>query len=262
MTRADAMIAPAPPDWVGTLYDDLIADMMLRRDDVGLDVDFLIRTLGLRPGMRVLDQGCGVGALAIPLARRGMDVTGVDQATGYIAEARAAAAHAGVTARFDCADAAGHVPPMPVHGAFNWWTSWGHADEDAGNLALLRAAHDALLPNGMFAIDTMNVCGVLHGFIADTAFDRDVPHRGGRVTLRRTSRIDAAAGLLHKLWTYTLPDGRRVDRASSMRLYMPWQVAAMLAAAGFTDIRLTGSMAGEPLAVDSPRLIAVARRPS
>jgi hypothetical protein len=36
----------------------------------------------------------------------------------------------------------------------------------------------------------------------------------------------------------------------------------MLRAVGFTDVELLGSTAGEPLALDSPRLIALARRPS
>ena len=39
------------------------------------EVDFLVRTLGLEPGMRVLDVGCGPGRHAIALAKRGIGVT-------------------------------------------------------------------------------------------------------------------------------------------------------------------------------------------
>ena len=79
--------------------------------------------------------------------------------------------------------------------------------------------------------------------------------------LRRLSRVDLTTGELLKTWVYSLPDGRQVRRPSAMRLYPAWQVAALLQAAGFADIRLLGSMDGEPLTLDSPRLIAVARRP-
>lgn len=51
-------------------------------------------------GPRVLDAGCGTGDLAIWLAGRGHAVTGVDFLAGPIAQARAKAQAAGVTATF------------------------------------------------------------------------------------------------------------------------------------------------------------------
>lgn len=51
---------------------------------------------GFRTG-RVLDFGCGVGRLTIPLARRSTHVTGVDVSPAMMAEARANCARAGVT---------------------------------------------------------------------------------------------------------------------------------------------------------------------
>ena len=189
-----------------------------------------------------------------------MHVVGIDQARGYVAEAQAAAARLGLPARFEVADAQTFVPSPPVDGAFSWWTSWGDAD-DAGNLAMLRRAAEALHPGGRFVLDTMNTCGVLRAFAPEVVTTRAVPRLGGQVELRRLSRIDLTTGELLKTWIYSMPDGRQVRRPSAMRLYPPWQVAALLQAAGFVDIRLLGSMEGEPLALDSQRLIAVARRP-
>lgn len=53
----------------------------------------LIAELGIRPGMRVLDLGCGDGTTALPAAQRGADVLGVDIAANLVAagEARAKA---------------------------------------------------------------------------------------------------------------------------------------------------------------------------
>lgn len=252
--------AEAGGDWVEALYDALLADVLLRRDEVGRELDFLHRALDLRPGMAVLDQGCGVGSLALPLAACGLQVVGIDQASSYVAEARAAAARLGLAARFEVADARTFVPSAPIDAAFSWWTSWGHAD-DAGNLAMLQRVAEALRPGGRFVLDTMNVCGVLRTFAPDVVTTRTVPRLGGEVELRRLSRVDLTTGELLKTWVYTLPDGRQVRRASAMRLYPSWQVAGMLQAAGFAEVRLLGSMDGEPLALDSPRLIAVARRP-
>jgi SAM-dependent methyltransferase len=246
-------------DWVGLLYDDLLADMLLRRDPPEQEVAFLVRELGIGDGVRVLDQGCGIGSLAIPLGRAGAHMVGVDQSAAYVAEAREAAAAAGIAAEFHAADARGFLPGAPVQAAVSWWTSWGHAPDDAGNLAMLRRVAEALVPGGMFALDTMNVAGVLHGFQAETNLVRIVARLRGEVRLQRLSEVDAATGRLLKQWIYHLPDGRVVRHRSAMRLYMPWQVAAMLREAGFGDIRLLGSLEGEPVQIGSRRLIALAR---
>ena len=252
--------AQVEPDWVEALYDELLADVLLRRDEVSRELDFLCQALELRAGMTVFDQGCGVGSLALPLAQRGLHLVGIDQAGAYVGEARATAAQLGLTASFHLADARTFVPSPPVDAAFSWWTSWGHAD-DAGNLAMLQRAAQALKPGGRFVLDGMNVCGVLRDFAPEVVTTRAVARLGGEVELRRLSRVDLPRGELLKTWVYSLPDGRQVRRPSAMRLYPPWQVQALLEAAGFVEVRLLGSMEGEPLALDSPRLIPVARRP-
>jgi len=63
------------------------------------------RTLGITPGERVLDVGCGAGQLSLPAARAGAEVTGVDIASNLIEQARARAVEAGQAIRFDEGDA-------------------------------------------------------------------------------------------------------------------------------------------------------------
>ena len=61
--------------------------------------------LDIKPGMRVLDVACGTGNTAIPEAKKGADVTGVDIASNLIEQARARAEAEGVKAKFDVGDA-------------------------------------------------------------------------------------------------------------------------------------------------------------
>ena len=51
-------------------------------------IDPLLDSATVQRGMRVLDVGCGLGALAAAAAARGAAVTGVDIAEGMLAEAR------------------------------------------------------------------------------------------------------------------------------------------------------------------------------
>jgi SAM-dependent methyltransferase len=68
------------------------------------EVNFLVEALGLVAGMRLLDVGCGPGRHALALARRGLDVTGVDLSPEFVELARAAADAEGLTARFVLGD--------------------------------------------------------------------------------------------------------------------------------------------------------------
>lgn len=66
--------------------------------------DFMARR-DIEPGMRVLDVACGTGNLAIPAARAGAVVTGVDIAPNLIEQARERARREGLDVRFDEGDA-------------------------------------------------------------------------------------------------------------------------------------------------------------
>ena len=65
----------------------------------------LVRRLGLGPGERVLDVACGTGNVALPAARAGATVTGLDFAPNLLAQARERATAAGLAIRFDEGDA-------------------------------------------------------------------------------------------------------------------------------------------------------------
>ncbi len=64
-----------------------------------------VNRLSVVPGMRVLDVACGTGNTAIPAAREGAHVTGVDIAPNLLDQARERASAEGVTASFDEGDA-------------------------------------------------------------------------------------------------------------------------------------------------------------
>ena len=74
----------------------------------GVETKEVLRRAGLKPGMRVLDVGCGVGDVAMAAARMvgpTGSVLGVDRAAQALPAARARAEHAGYTwLRFADAD--------------------------------------------------------------------------------------------------------------------------------------------------------------
>jgi SAM-dependent methyltransferase len=60
----------------------------------------VVEIVGLKPGDKVMDLGCGPGLLAIPFARAGLAVTAVDPEPEMLAAAQAGAHEAGVSIDF------------------------------------------------------------------------------------------------------------------------------------------------------------------
>lgn len=246
-------------DWWAELYDDLVAEIfMARRDprETRRTAWFLIHTLGLDPGSVVFDQCCGIGTLSRPLAENGVRVVGVDQSRAYVERARRDAA--GLSCEFFAADAAAFVSPTPCDAGFNWNTGFGNAD-DGRNREMLHRAFESLKPGGRFALDYQHVPRVLRQFQHTLSYRLPTPD--GEVILLREGVADLAAGELRQRWTFVLPDGTRRERHSLIRLYLPHELARLLAEAGFEVTDFLGGIGGEPLGLDSPRCVVVARRP-
>lgn len=82
--------------WTSTDADYRLADA--QRDKL----DLICRKLELKPGMRLLDVGCGWGALAVHAARGyGVDVAGIPLSAEQADHARKLAAEAGLTAHVE-----------------------------------------------------------------------------------------------------------------------------------------------------------------
>ncbi|WP_084965564.1 class I SAM-dependent methyltransferase [Thermoactinospora rubra] len=68
-------------------------------------IDHMVRVIGPGPGQRVLDVATGTGALALPLARAGADVSGCDLAPALIETAKRLAAQEGLAVDYRVGDA-------------------------------------------------------------------------------------------------------------------------------------------------------------
>lgn len=80
--------------WYHTFFHGLPQDawkVAQTDEQTQLDLELLVDTLGFGPADRLLDVFCGYGRHALPLARMGARVTGVDISLEYIAELQTAA---------------------------------------------------------------------------------------------------------------------------------------------------------------------------
>jgi SAM-dependent methyltransferase len=115
--------------------------------------------LGLEPGGRVLDLGCGPGLLAIAFAERGMAVTAVDPEPAMLDAARQDAAEAGIAvdirqgSSFDLPPGIGPFRLVTMGRAFHWMDRARTAEildglvEEGGGLALFGEDHPRTVEN-------------------------------------------------------------------------------------------------------------------
>src|ERR1700751_2319017 len=59
--------------------------------------EVVVESLEIKPSLRVLDLGCGDGTTAVPLARLGADVVGIDIARNLVEAGNRRAAEAGLS---------------------------------------------------------------------------------------------------------------------------------------------------------------------
>jgi SAM-dependent methyltransferase len=219
------------------------------------EVNGVAEQLGLAPGARLLDLCCGQGRHAVPLARLGLRVTGLDLSRPLLARA-AAAADGGPPVGLVAAD----MRRLPfADGSFdavlNLFHSFGYLEDEAEDERVLAEVARVLAPGGRFLQELANREALVRGW-----HDSDVArHDDGLVVLQerdldlRTSRDQARYTLLH-------PDGRRTTSEVSIRLYTLTELEAMLGRAGLELLAVGGGLDGGPLELDSSFVVTLSGR--
>src|SRR5439155_27257415 len=78
-------------NWWEHFFEGVSVDLWLQAvppEHTEREAEFLARTLAVPPGAELLDVPCGGGRLALALARRGYQITGVDWSPEFLSHAR------------------------------------------------------------------------------------------------------------------------------------------------------------------------------
>ena len=217
-------------------------------------VDFIVETLALEPGARLLDVACGHGRHSNELARRGMSVRGVDASPRSLAIARETAAAEGLDAEFRELDMRELDYDGEFEAAICVFTSFGFFDE-AANQRVLDGVARALRPGGGFLIDVVNGIALPRFFVEHTWKELE-----DGVLFVQQHDYEPLSGRNRTRWTFVRPDGTRSELRHSLRVYTPVELADRLRAAGLEVTGSWGGWDGAELDFESRRLILAAVR--
>ncbi len=248
------MSADGPDHWFEDLADHLGGAYLRYSFTKGTEqeVGFLVEALGLAPGMRVLDVGCGPGRHAHALGRRGVEVHGVDISARFVEVARRDAPPGVTFAREDARDlgfdAEFDAAISLCQGAFGLQGGpAATADADrTGDAPVLAGIARALRPGGRAAVSAFSAYFQVRHLAEGTTFDADAGVAHERTVIKDEQGRDAETDL----WTtcFTPRELRLLARRVGLEPEHVWAVEP-------------GRYARRPPDLDHPEHLLVARRP-
>ena len=208
------------------------------------EVDNLVALLGLEPGMRVLDVGCGPGRHAHELARRGVVVHGVDISQRFVDLASDAAVPGATFERLDARE-------LPFHDDFDVAISLCQ-----GAFGLLGGEQDLDVLTGMAHAVRPGA-----GRVCVSGFSAYFQVR----YLEGTDTFDAATGVNHERTVVKDEHGSDAEFDLWTTCFTPRELRLMAHQAGLLVEGVWSGVAGtyEPIppTIETPELLLVARKP-
>lgn len=207
-------------DRFADVYDDWYAEVT--------DVEATVTTLSaLHPGGRLLELGVGTGRLALPLARAGLRVEGIDASAAMLE--RLAAKDPNGTVMAHLGDMVTDAPAGPFDLVLIAYNSIYNLPSAAAQEDLLHAMAARLSPEGRFVVEATVPA-------EDASASSEVRLRSmsaDRVVLAVTRHDPQSQRLEGQFVEFTEADGVRL-RPWSIRYISPTELDAMAAAAGLT----------------------------
>ena len=191
-----------------SFYAALGAEGLARRTRPDWDEQIVASVLELLPaGARVLDVGCGYGRVALPLARAGHAVEGLDLAGNLIEAARAAAAAEGLTVGFTVGSMTSlPYPSSSFDAVVCLWSAFHELLEEEAQTRTVAEMWRVLRPGGFALVE-----GPL--FTEPTAAD---VASGARRGPDRRIAWEPVEGLLHPHYVHDERSYRRVCEAAAV----------------------------------------------
>ncbi len=218
------------------------------------ETDFMMQYFNLQPGNKVLDIMCGYGRHAIALAKKGINVTAVDNLGEYIAEINETAVKENLSIKATKAD----IIKYEAEGIFDLALCMGNSlcffdRSDTIKLLKMIAAH--LKPGGHFLINTWMLAEIAFKNFQEKSWSNlsDLKFITESKYLLQPSRIETEHLIL-------VPDGKTETKKAIDYIYSVAEMELMLEEAGFTMKEVYSIPGRKKFTLGEPRAYIVAEK--
>lgn len=253
----------ADPEWWQRLFDGNWARIYsFKSREAPREARVISRLLDLPPASKILDLCCGDGRIAVPLARLGYEITGLDLSQTLLDKAKRRALRAKVGIKWVQRDMREIGIASDFDGVINISSSFGYFQSEEDDLEVIQSVRNALRPHGKLVIDLENMY-----FLARVAQEhRSEPiyqpidnFRGWVEEIDHFDPISQRVQINLRLWT---AGGRLVKEGTACyRAYSLLELRKMLETTGFFIQGVYGDLTSlRNYDVDSPRMIVLCSR--
>jgi 2-polyprenyl-3-methyl-5-hydroxy-6-metoxy-1,4-benzoquinol methylase len=230
------------------------------------DLEFAERTyeipyfsaMALQAAGPVLEVACGTGRITLPLAKQGVDITGLDVSPAMIARARQNGARAGLPVEWieqDCRDMRLGRSYALIFSATN---AMQHLLDIDSACSFLRSARAALQPGGRLVIDVFNPSlEKLLKTPADRHVLKTIPHATTPITVEVSSHYLADTQILHFDLFYLRAGQVERTKHVNMRVFYPQELLALCQFSGLRMVERHGDYVGSSFTGASSKQILI-----
>jgi SAM-dependent methyltransferase len=226
------------------IYDPSIYDAANRFE---FDIPFYLKQARKADGA-VLELCCGSGRITLPLAKEGIDITGIDFTASMLSRAREKAREQGLAVTLSNGDMRKvrlgkkfKLVFIPFNSLQNTYTL-----DDVEKVFATVRAHMAAGARFVFDIFNPDI-----GYMAGYQRLRKGAQKfrlddGRKVVIDQLCRYDSANQVNRVLWTHHVGAARPLVRKLDMRCFYPLEMDALLKYNGFNILKKFGDFSGAP----------------
>lgn len=240
---------------VGDLvYDPDIYDGLNNQTD---DLLFYLKCINEKMNPKVLELCCGTGRLTIPISKKGIKITGVDNSKAMLGMAKHKARLENTSIVFIEADIRYLDLKTKYDIIFIPFNSIHHIYKNKDLFSVLRKITEYLESDGIFLFDCFNpdIRYIVNHEETKRFMCKYTTGKGKKVLINQSMKYESDSQINHIKWYYEI-DGKLIPEQSlDMRMYYPQEMNTYLQMNGFEILHKYGDFDGSEFRSNSSKQI-------
>lgn len=225
------------------------------------DLEFYKRWLPQNKDSKILELCCGTGRLTLPIAKDGYNISGVDNTTSMLEQAKVKASKEGLEIEFIEADIRTLDLPKKYDLIFIPFNSIHHLYKNEDLFKAFRVVKKHLKEGGLFLLDCFNpnIQFIIEGQKEQKEIAQYKTNDGREILIKQSMRYENQLQINRIEWHYYINGTFNSIQNLDMRLFFPQELDSYLEWNGFNILHKFGGFENEAFNDNSEKQIFVCK---